>query len=610
MDDLHWSDVPTLNLIQRLVTARELGRLFLIGAYRSGEVSAGHPLRLAMHEIGKARELALLAVEPLDRDAVARLTEDALHCDPERAAPLAELIHDKTRGNAFFVGKLLGSLHEQEAIVFDPDKGQWVWDLEAARRAESGDNVVDFLVASLRRLSESTQRVLELAACIGNTFDLETLSVICQRSMAETGAALGEALQREVASPLTDNYTLVGFNATYKFQHDRVQQAAYALIDGDRRQAVHLSVGRLILAHSTKEEIEQRLIDIVGHLNAGRALIDEPGQRRELAELNLRAGLEAQRSSAYALALGFLRIGMEMLPADSWASEYALTLALATAYQQCAYLTGDTDEAHAWSEVMLQHARTPLEKAEILSARTRQYATIGKMRESIRAAISGLSLLGVGFTEHPDEDDVAAEVAAVEKNLGGRQIAELIHAPPVTELAERMAMRLLMEIFAAAFLSGSGTLFPYLVLKSVNISLRHGTGPESAFSYAAYGMLLCGAFNNPALGFEYGKLAVAMNEQLDDVALKSRVIYVYAMFVHHWSAHWASMTPWFKKGIESGYQSGDLLYLAYSAQDCIIWDPRLDLETASEKQREYLRIVADCKYQDSLDSGRCSCRCS
>lgn len=603
MDDLHWSDVPTLNLIVRLVTARELGRLFLIGAYRSGEVSAGHPLRLAMHEISKTRELALLAVEPLDRDAVARLTEDALHCDPERAAPLAELIHDKTRGNAFFVGKLLGSLHEQEAIVFDPDKGQWVWDLEAARRAESGDNVVDFLVASLRRLSESTQRVLELAACIGNTFDLETLSVICQRSMAETGAALGEALQREVVSPLTDNYTLVGFNATYKFQHDRVQQAAYALIDGDRRQAVHLSVGRLILAHSTKEEIEQRLIDIVGHLNAGRALIDEPGQRRELAELNLRAGLEAQRSSAYALALGFLRIGMEMLPVDSWASEYALTLALSTAYQQCAYLTGDTDEAHAWSEIMLEHARTPLEKAEILSARTRQYATIGKMRESIRAAISGLSLLGVGFTEHPDEADVAAEVAAVEKNLGGRAIAELIHAPPVTELAERMAMRLLMEIFAAAFLSGSGTLFPYLVLKSVNISLRHGTGPESAFSYAAYGMLLCGALNNPALGFEYGKLAVAMNEQLDDVALKSRVIYVYAMFVHHWSAHWASMTPWFKKGIEAGYQSGDLLYLAYSAQDCIIWDPRLDLETASEKQREYLRIVADCKYQDSLDSG-------
>ncbi|CAN5924293.1 hypothetical protein BH11MYX4_BH11MYX4_04320 [soil metagenome] len=603
MDDLHWSDIPTLHLIQRLVTARELAHLFIIGAYRSAEVVAGHPLRLAMNEIGKTREVVDLALEPLDHDAVARLTADTLHCGVERARPLGDLIHDKTRGNAFFISQLLGSLDEQGAIAFDPDKGQWTWDIEVARRAESGDNVVDFMVTSLRRLSEETQRVLELAACIGNTFDLETLSVIHQRSMEETGAALGEAVQRNVLSPLTDDYTLVGFNATYKFQHDRVQQAAYALIDGDRRQSVHLSVGRLIQAHTTKEELDGRLIDIVGHLNAGRALIEDVEERRELARLNLRAGLEAQRSSAYESALGFLRIGREMLPADAWTSDYDLTLALSTAYQQCAYLTGDYDEANAWTETMLQRARTPLEKAEILSARTRQYATIGKMRESIRAAIAGLSLLGVGFTEKPGPEAVAEEVAAVARNLAGRSIPDLIHAPALTEPSERVAMRLLMEIFPAAFLSGSGDLFPYLVLKSVNISLRHGTGPESAFSYAAYGMLLCGALNDPALGFEYGKLAVAMNEQLDDIALKSRVIYVYAMFVHHWSAHWSSMTPWFRKGIEAGYQSGDLLYLAYSAQDCIIWDPKLDLETASEEQRGYLRIVADCEYKDSLDSG-------
>ena len=233
------------------------------------------------------------------------------------------------------------------------------------------------MVASLRRLSEDTQRVLLLAACIGSTFDLETLSVIYQRSMEDTGAALDEALQRNIVSPLTDNYRLVGESATYRFQHDRVQQAAYALIDGDRKQAVHLSVGRLMQAHSTKEELDDRLIAIVGHLNAGRALIDDVEERRELARLNLRAGLEAQRSSAYASALGFLRVGREMLPLDAWETDYDLTLALSTAYQQCAYLTGDYDEAYAWTEMMLERARTSLEKAEILSARTRQYATIG-----------------------------------------------------------------------------------------------------------------------------------------------------------------------------------------------------------------------------------------
>ncbi len=612
MDDLHWSDVPTLSLIQRLVTGRELGYLFVIGAYRHKQVHDSHPLRMTLNDIAKVRELVELPLAPLDLPAVTRLTADTLHTDTSRCEPLAGLLFDKARGNPFFINELLKSLNETDAIAFDPTAGRWGWDMAAVQRAEMSDNVVDFMVASLRRLPEATQQVLQLAACIGNTFDLQTLSVIYEQPMDDTGAGLYEALRRNMLMPLTDSYTLVGLseagagdlvNPSYKFQHDRVQQAAYALIDPERKQAVHLSIGRLMQAHSSDAELEDKVIDIVGHLNAGRKLITEADEARALAELNLRAGVKAQRSSAYDSALEFLRVGHELLPDDVWTSDYELMMRFGTEYQQCAYLTGDHAQADVWTETLLERATTPLAKAEILSARTRQYATIGKMRESIAAAMAGLSLLGVEFTDDPGPDAIADEVAAVVRNLDGRKIADLVDAPPLTDPSELVAIRLLMEIFPAAFLSGSGDLFPYLVLKSVNISLRSGTSPESAFAYAAYGMLLCGALNQPALGYEYGTLAVAMNDQLEDIALKSRVIYVYTMFIHHWSEHWSSMTPWFRKGIESGYQSGDLLYLAYSAQDCIIWDPILDLETASSEQRNYLRIVADCEYQDSLDSG-------
>ncbi len=614
MDDLQWSDIPTLNLIQRLVTARELHHLLVIGTYRSNAVDASHPLRMALDQIQKTREFTKLSLRPLGRAAVDRLIADALHSDPERSRCLSELLYDKAQGNPFFIKELLKSLNEDAAIGFDPECGRWDWDMDAVRRAEVGDNVVEFMVANLRRLRDSTQQVLQLAACIGNTFDLRTLSIIHERSMAQTSAALHEALKRNMVIPLNESYKFVSPDAAggdgsdaviplYKFQHDRVQQAAYALIDSHRKQAVHLSVGRLMQRHGTQEEIAERLIAIVGHLNAGRELIEDPTERRELADLNLQAGVKTRQSSAYGSALDFLRIGQQVLPGDAWDNDHDLMLALSKEVQQCAYLTGDYKEAEAWTETMLEHAQTPLAKAEILSARTRQYATIGKMRESIQAAIAGLSLLGIDLLANPGSDAVADEFAQVEKNLQERSIPKLIDAPGLVDPQARVAIRLLMEIFPAAFLSGSGDLFPYLVLKSVNLSLRHGNSPESAFAYAAYGMLLCGALNQPALGFEYGRLAVAMNERFNDVALKSRIIYVYTMFIHHWSKSWSSMTPWFRKGIEAGYQSGDLLYLAYSAQDCIIWDPTLDLETASQEHRKNLAVVRDCEYQDSLDSG-------
>ena len=610
LDDLQWSDAPTLELLRRLVTSHELSHLLLIGAYRSNEVGPGHPLRLQLDDLQEQKNIRQLPLGPLDRDSVAHLVADALCREPDEARPLSDMLYDKAQGNPFFTNELLRQLHKEGALAPDPDSGRWNWDLDAALWSGVSSDVVEFMVDNLRRLQPATQDALRLAACIGGTFDLHTLSAIYERTPAETAAALLPALKQHTVLPLHTDYRLVGgdadpleLNPSYRFQHDRVQQAAYALIDAQRLQEVHLSVGRLMLQHAGNAVPDERLIDIVGHLNEGRPLIASADERLHLAALNLRAGVRAKHSSAYEAALTYLRVAAELLPADPWRETPTLMQALAAETQQCAYLTARAEEAESWIEVLLEHAHSDLERSDILATRTRQYATLGRMEESILSAIQGLAMLGVEFTERPSVEDIAEERRLVEENLGERRIADLVDAPSVEDAATLTAMRLLMEIFPAAFLSGSGNLFPYLVLKAVNLSLRHGNCPESAFAYAAYGMLLCGELDEPAVGYQYGKVGLAINERLDDVALRARVIYVYAMFVHHWSNHWSSLTPWFRKGIEAGYQSGDLLYLAYSAQDCVIWDPTLDLETAHRLHAENLEIVRECAYQDSLDSG-------
>ena len=263
MDDLQWSDVPTLNLLARLATSRDVGHLLIIGAYRDNAVDPTHPLMVALDQLRKVREVAELRLQPLAPDAVDELVADTLRVGPADAAPLSRLVFEKARGNPFFIRELLRSLHEQGAIAFDPDRGRWKWDDVAVAAAGVGENVVDFLVGELRRLPPETQEVLELAACIGNTFDLATLALIAGRTAAETAAALQPALLRQAVVPLTESYRLVAHGAaealgddgdaahtTYRFQHDRVQQAAYALIDEDRRRAVHRSIGRLMLAHA------------------------------------------------------------------------------------------------------------------------------------------------------------------------------------------------------------------------------------------------------------------------------------------------------------------------------------------------------------------------
>jgi predicted ATPase/class 3 adenylate cyclase len=620
LDDLQWSDGPTLTLVQQLIGSRSMPHLLLIGAYRSNEVDAGHPLRLALDEIGRSAAVNEMVLEPLAPRAVVEMVADTLHCDPDDAGPLADVLHTTAAGSPFFIVQLFRNLHDEDLLRFDATAGRWTWSVDEIRRAGISNDVAEFMAASLRRLPPATQDALQLAACIGNTFDLHTLVVIGQLSTGDAASALESAVRRNVLVPLDDDYRLVGsavvqsrlvdggdddvgLNPRYAFGHDRVQQAAYELIDPDRQRAVHLSIGRLMQRDAADTGSDEQLISIVDHLNRGRTLITDDDERLALAESNLRAGGRAKRSSAYDSALEFLGVGLEMLGADGWLRHYELTMSLTREHQQCAYLTARYDVADRCADDMLTHARDSLTVADIRAVQTRQFATLGRMDDSIRAAISGLRELGVQFPDRPDQHDVDREAAITAELMRGREVEELLDSPELTDEADLVTSRLLMEIFAAAFLSASGDLFPFLVLKSVNLSIAKGNSPEAAFSYAAYGMLLCGALGQPRLGHRYGLLGVAVNERFDDVTLRSRVIYLYAMFIHHWNEHWSTMTPWFRRGIEAGYRSGDLLYLAYNAQDCIIWDPGLDLETAAEQHRTYMEIVRDCEYRDSFDSG-------
>ncbi|GAB2495881.1 AAA family ATPase [Algoriphagus taiwanensis] len=623
MDDLQWSDIPTLNLISRLVSSQEMGYLMLIGAYRDNAVDKAHALTITMEEIRKKRMVETMLLNPLDQKEISKIIEDTLLCPEESAQSLGKVLFDKTGGNPFYSTEVLKDLYEQKIIFFDLQKRTWVWDQKKLENVSHSENVVGFLVKSQYRLPESTQLALQLAACIGATFDLQTLSVINKSSMEKTAADLYEALKANMIIPLHDSYRLVGLsysqgtqsyfnpeetdaqhiNPVYKFQHDRVQQAAYSMIPEGNKKQLHLSIGRLMLRFISKENLSDLLFDVVEHLNQGRSLIKDKEEKKELALLNLEAGIRAKASSAYASALQYLQISVDLLDAKTWESDYELMWSLGEEIQSCYYLTGDQENAEEWSALMLTHAKTLMQKGLVLATRTRQYATTGRMQESIQAAYQGLEILGYHFAKNPSQEDLDQEIANVEINRAGREVASLIDQPEMTDERAKIASQLLMEIFAAAFLSGTGRTFPYLVLKSVNFALSYGKSPESAFSYAAYGMILCGYFENTSEGYQYGKLGVEMIERYGDISMKSRILYVYTMFVHHWSNHWSTMTPWFRKGIETGYQSGDLLYLAYSAQDCIIWDPKLDLETAISEHRKLLKIVADCDYMDSLDSG-------
>ena len=177
LDDLQWLDAATLDLLEDLLTRPDVQHLMLIGAYRDNEVDPTHPLMRKLEAIRQAGAIVQeIVLAPLAREDLGQLIADSLHCEPERAAPLAQLIHEKTAGNPFFAIQFISALAEEALLTFDHGEARWSWDLNRIHAKGYTDNVVDLMVGKLNRLPVETQNALQQLACLGNSAEFAMLA--------------------------------------------------------------------------------------------------------------------------------------------------------------------------------------------------------------------------------------------------------------------------------------------------------------------------------------------------------------------------------------------------------------------------------------------------
>src|SRR5580700_9729541 len=333
LDDLQWLDAATLDFLEDLLVQEDLAHLLVVGAYRDNEVEPAHPLTQKLSAIRRAGgPVEEIRLTPLGSGDLTHLIEDTLHCEPKRAAPLAQLIHGKTAGNPFFAIQFIHALAEEALITFEHAPARWRWDLDAIRVKRYADNVVDLMVAKLNRLSATTQKALQLLACVGNSAEISTLAAVLETSEQETEAALGEGLQLELIVRSEDGW---------RFAHDRIHEAAWSLIAEEARAEAHLRIGRLLHAHIPPEKREEGIFEIVNQYNRGAGLITSENERFQVAELNLIAGKRARGSTAYASALQYFIAGQALLTNEFWERRHDLIFQLELHRAECEFLTGE-----------------------------------------------------------------------------------------------------------------------------------------------------------------------------------------------------------------------------------------------------------------------------
>jgi predicted ATPase len=559
LDDLQWLDTATLDLLEHLVTHSEVRHLLLVGAYRDNEVSPSHPLLRTLDAIravdARVHEIVLA---PLELDDVGRLIADALHSEPERARPLAELVQEKTGGNPFFAIQFFIALADEGLLAFDPVAPAWQWNIDRIRARSYTDNVVDLMAGKLKRFSSTTQEALKQLACLGNVAEISTLALVHGTTEEAMHAALWEAVHAGL---------VLHRDGAYKFLHDRIQQAAYSMIPDEQRANVHLRIGRVLLARMTADELAKHLFDVASQFNRGAAPLIDRDEKGQVATIDLRAGRKAKASAAYASALAYFSAGMALLDESDWGSQYELTFSLWLERAECEFLNGNFEKTELLIVELLQRAASKVDQAAVYHLKVLLHVRKSENAQAVAGALTCLHLFGIDLPAHPTWEQVQAEYEMVWRNLDGRPIESLIDLPLMTDPEMQAAMRLLSALRDAAYVTDLH-LYYLLVCRMVNVSMQHGTSGASTHGLASFGMILGPVFRRYSEGYHFTRLACDLVEKHGFIGHRAKVHYTMGI-VALWTQPIATAIDFTRTAFRTATETGDLTYACYSMSQAV-----------------------------------------
>ena len=398
---------------------------------------------------------------------------------------------------------------------------------------------------------------MQQLACLGNLAAIATLSIVLEMSQEQVHAALWEGVRQGLVEQL---------DGSFKFIHDRVQEAAYSLIPEASRAEAHLRIGRLLATRTSPQEREETIFDIVNHLNRGVALITSQEERDQLAELNLIAGKRAKASAAYASALKYLIAGAALLAGDRWEQQHELRFALELNRAECEFLTGELAAADGRLTALSSRTANTVERAAVACLHMDVYSTLDQFDLAVAVALDYLRHVGIEWSPHPTEDEARCEYEQMRSRLGGRTIEDVADLPLMSDPESLAAVDVLTKLVVPALFTDRN-LNCLTLCRAVNLSLERGNCDGSCLAYVTLGQIAGPRFGDYKTAFRFGKAGFELVERRGLKRFQAGTYVGFALFIAPWAKHVRTSADLLRRAFETAIKIGDLTFAGYASNN-------------------------------------------
>ena len=325
--------------------------------------------------------------------------------------------------------------------------------------------MIELLIQQIHQLPPESQKLLQIAACLGSHFDLTRLSIAAGKNMTDCATHLWPALDAGLILQEGGDWYLGVVGATNlntinlkqsseslpprcRFLHDKVLQAAYNCIEVSTLEQNHLAIGRRLFDHYTDENHTRYLFGLIKHLNKGQKLIISSDERLTLATLNEQAAQKAKQSGAWEDAARYAATGQGLLPQNSWKTHYTLNYSLHSVSAECTALEGDHEKALMLYQALMLQAQSEREKAQLCLQQVILFLGQAKWDDALVVGQEGLRYCGLHL---PSGDQDVSEGLPVLANqlailMEKAPTKSIIHLPEMQDPLIRIAMMLISNI--------------------------------------------------------------------------------------------------------------------------------------------------------------------
>lgn len=558
MDDLQWADEASWRIIRSFMTDPHSQSLLFIGAYRDTDnapISRIKEEAAAIASSGVA--VQSLPLQPLASVELTRIVKDTMRVKEDIAAEVAHALLLKSDGNPFLFRRWLQRSLEEETLRFDETTDQWVWhwsDSHLAGDLAAADLLLHYMTDSINRLPPDTRQALLEASCLGGEIEIELLSSWRKEGPDQTLEVLQPAVQRQIIIRLEGN--------RIRFVHDRLQEAANALLDFSMSESIHWHAGNYWLDHSDPSVRERHLFDSASHLNKGSRLARLPEDGERLVQANASAGTKAKAATAYESAAVYFRAAAASTTEKMWERDFDFCFDMFVDLLECDYMNGWQPSTDDMLAAILNKARNAYERMRVQQIEIKRLLHTEKMTEGIALGLKCLRDLGIYVSSRSGKEMLFIELLVTKLQLR-RKVGKISAGRSVSDPAISAALQVLTLLSGSAFLCDK-PLFRALTFKCVRLSLRYGNFPQAAAVFGSFGGILNHESGELKLARVALSEAVKIAETFNQPSVLCRAYLTVGVMFFIMDDDHRDFRASFQKSIDYGLEAGDLFFAGHS----------------------------------------------